>query len=261
MAHKTKQLAEVARDLVAHAAWLSENGAPDLPAIPLPGVAARPKTPTAPQPAAVSPPTIRTPPPAAAAAPALKSEVRSLTQIREELGDCRRCRLCEGRNKIVFGVGNPKAELMFIGEGPGADEDRKGEPFVGRAGQLLDKMIVAMGFSRADVYIANIVKCRPPENRAPEPDEMATCIPFLRAQVAAVGPRVIVVLGKTATQGLLNDKTPITRLRGRWLSYEGVPVMPTFHPAYLLRSPGEKAKAWEDLKAVVKQLGRELPAR
>jgi len=267
MTIKPEDLEEVARDLQAHAAWLSENGADDLPRLATdPGRLVRgaahpvagPPT-RVPASARSAPASVPSPPPMqAAAAP---TAVRTLPQIREEIGDCKRCRLCEGRTKIVFGVGNPKAELVFVGEGPGADEDLKGEPFVGRAGQLLDKMIVAMGLTRSEVYICNVVKCRPPNNRAPEPDEMATCLPFLRAQIAAIGPKVIVVLGKTAVQGLLNDRTPITRLRGRWLSYEGVPVMPTFHPAYLLRSPGEKAKSWEDLKAVVKHLGRELPKR
>jgi DNA polymerase len=184
----------------------------------------------------------------------------SLPQIRDELGDCQRCKLHEGRQNIVFGVGSAQAELVFIGEGPGADEDRQGEPFVGAAGQLLDKMIVAMGFQRSEVYICNVVKCRPPGNRNPEPDEIAACSPFLRQQVASIRPRVIVTLGKFAAQTLLADTTPITRLRGRWREYDGVPLMPTFHPAYLLRSPSEKGKAWEDLKAVVRALGRE-PAK
>jgi DNA polymerase len=161
----------------------------------------------------------------------------------------------------VFGVGNPAAEIMFVGEGPGADEDQQGEPFVGKAGQLLTKMIEAMGFRREDVYIANVVKCRPPGNRNPEPDEIAACEPFLRAQIAAISPKVIVALGKFAAQTLLRDTTPISKLRGRWSSYEGVKLMPTFHPAYLLRSPEEKKKAWEDLQLVMKELGRPLPRR
>ncbi len=194
------------------------------------------------------------------ATPRNATTATSLQLIRDEIGDCKRCRLHEGRTHIVFGVGNPKAEVCFVGEGPGADEDAQGEPFVGRAGQLLNKMIEAMGFHRQDVYICNVVKCRPPGNRAPDPDEMETCSPFLRAQLRAIQPKAIVVLGKTAVQALLNDRSPISRLRGRWREYEGIPLMPTFHPAYLLRSPGEKAKAWEDLKAVVKLLGRELPA-
>jgi DNA polymerase len=150
---------------------------------------------------------------------------------------------------------------MFVGEGPGADEDLQGEPFVGRAGQLLTKMIEAMGYRRAGVYIANVVKCRPPGNRNPEPDEIEACEPFLRAQIGAIGPKVIVALGKFAAQTLLRDTTPITRLRGRWASYGGVKLMPTFHPAYLLRSPEEKKKAWEDLQLVMKELGKPLPRR
>jgi DNA polymerase len=184
-----------------------------------------------------------------------------LLAVRRELGECQRCKLGKGRSTLVFGVGNPGAELLFVGEGPGADEDLQGEPFVGKAGQLLTKMIEAMGLRRDEVYIANVVKCRPPNNRDPEPDEIAACEPFLKAQIAAVKPKVIVALGRFAVQTLLRDPTPITRQRGAWRDYEGVRLMPTFHPAYLLRNPPEKARAWEDLKAVVKELGRSLPAR
>jgi DNA polymerase len=179
----------------------------------------------------------------------------ALLAVRAELGDCARCKLAGGRTTLVFGVGNPAAELMFVGEGPGADEDREGEPFVGKAGQLLTRMIEAMGYRREQVYIANVVKCRPPGNRNPEPDEIEACEPFLRAQIAAVQPKVIVALGKFAAQTLLRDPTPITRLRGRWMTYEGVKLMPTFHPAYLLRSPEEKKKAWDDLQLVMRELG------
>ena len=184
-----------------------------------------------------------------------------LLRIRDELGDCTRCKLARGRTHLVYGVGNPRAELVFAGEGPGEEEDRQGEPFVGRAGQLLTKMIEAMGFGREDVYIANVVKCRPPGNRNPEPDEIESCEPFLRAQLAAIRPRVIVALGKFAAQTLLRETTPISRLRGRWFAYEGVKLMPTFHPAYLLRSPDEKKKAWEDLQLVMKELGKPLERR
>lgn len=280
---KDQDIADLARDLHAHATWISEAGATDLPVLtrnagepsgalkPTPQARASAAPERAP-PATAAPPTRPTqtalgPPPvhplatsSAAPAPTSANAV-TLAQVRTDLGECTRCRLHAQRTHIVFGVGNPKAELVFVGEGPGADEDAKGEPFVGRAGQLLDKMIEAMGLHRTDVYICNVVKCRPPENRAPEPDEMAQCLPFLRAQLGAIGPKVIVVLGKTAAQALLDDKTPITRLRGRWREYAGIPLMPTFHPAYLLRSPGEKAKVWEDLKAVVRHLGRELPTR
>lgn len=185
----------------------------------------------------------------------------SLVDIREEIGDCTRCKLHAGRKNIVFGVGNPKADLMFIGEGPGAEEDRSGEPFVGPAGQLLTKIIQAMGFSREEVYIANIVKCRPPRNRDPEPDEINACIGFLKAQVSAVQPKVIVCLGRPASQTLLDTRTAISRLRGQWSQFEGIDVMPTFHPSYLLRSPDQKRPVWEDMQAVVKKMGRELPKR
>jgi DNA polymerase len=184
-----------------------------------------------------------------------------LLAVRQELGECVRCKLSSGRHHLVFGVGDPAAELVFVGEGPGEDEDLQGEPFVGRAGQLLTRMIEAMGFSRSAVYIANVVKCRPPGNRNPEPDEIAACEPFLRAQLGAIRPKVIVALGKFAAQTLLRDQTAISRLRGRWFSYEGVKLMPTFHPAYLLRSPDEKRKAWDDLQLVMKELGKSPPTR
>jgi len=183
----------------------------------------------------------------------------SLEEVREQLGDCRRCKLCRQRKQIVFGVGNPKAELVFVGEGPGADEDAQGIPFVGRAGQLLTKMIEAMRFSRDEVYICNVVKCRPPDNRNPEPDEIEACQPFLKAQLAAIGPRVLVALGKFAVQTLLADSTPITKLRGRWREYAGIPLMPTYHPAYLLRNPSEKKNAWLDLQSVMQRLGKPPP--
>ncbi|MCL2625657.1 MAG: uracil-DNA glycosylase [Cystobacterineae bacterium] len=182
----------------------------------------------------------------------------SLEEIRAQMGDCRRCKLCERRTQIVFGTGNPQAELVFVGEGPGADEDLKGIPFVGRAGQLLTKMIEAMRFSRDEVYICNVVKCRPPDNRNPEPDEIAACQGFLRAQLAAVKPKVLVALGKFAVQTLLAESTPITKLRGRWREYEGIPLMPTYHPAYLLRNPVEKKNAWLDLQSVMQRLGKPL---
>jgi DNA polymerase len=191
--------------------------------------------------------------------PATPGPRRTLEEIRAELGDCKRCKLCSGRTNIVFGVGNPKAELVFVGEGPGADEDAQGIPFVGKAGQLLTKMIEAMGFTRDQVYICNVVKCRPPGNRNPEPDEIEACEPFLKAQIDSIRPKAIVALGKFAAQTLLRDSTPITRMRGHWRTYEGVPLMPTFHPAYLLRSPGEKKLAWADLKQVMKMFGKEMP--
>lgn len=192
----------------------------------------------------------------------LPIEARTLEEVRAELGDCTRCKLHQlGRKQIVFGVGNPKAELMFIGEGPGSQEDIQGIPFVGDAGQLLTKIIQSMGFSRDDVYIANIVKCRPPQNRDPEPDEVASCEPFLKQQIASINPRMIVTLGKYASQTILHTSTAITRLRGQWGSYQGIPVMPTYHPAYLLRNPEEKRPVWSDMKAVVAALGKKLPER
>jgi uracil-DNA glycosylase family 4 len=184
-----------------------------------------------------------------------------LDEIRRALGDCRRCKLCSGRKNIVFGVGNPKSRLVFVGEGPGAEEDHQGIPFVGAAGQLLTKMIQAMGLSRDDVYICNVVKCRPPGNRNPEPDEITACQPFLEGQLKAIGPEVIVALGKFAAQTLLRSDTPITRLRGQWREYVGVPLMPTFHPAYLLRNPAEKKAAWNDLQAVMGKLQLPPPRR
>ena len=188
---------------------------------------------------------------------ALSLPVVSLEDVRAQMGECTLCKLHKGRHTIVFGVGSPNARLMFVGEAPGEDEDLKGEPFVGKAGQLLTKMIEAMGLRREAVYICNTVKCRPPNNRNPEPDELAACEPFLKAQLAAVKPEAIVTLGKFAAQALLRDQTPITRLRGQWREYEGIPVMPTFHPAYLLRSPQEKSKVWEDLQRVMSKLGLE----
>ncbi len=181
---------------------------------------------------------------------------RSLAVIRADLGECMRCKLCNTRNQIVFGVGPEPASLMFIGEGPGADEDRTGEPFVGKAGQLLDKMIEAMGWGRDDVYIANVVKCRPPGNRNPEADEIAACRPFLAAQIAAVRPRIIVTLGRPAANLVLGTDAAISALRGKFHDHRGVKVMPTFHPAYLLREPDRKRDTWSDLKQVMAELER-----
>jgi len=189
-------------------------------------------------------------------AAALKAN--SLEELRAAIGDCRRCKLCTGRTNLVFGVGNPNADLMFVGEGPGRDEDLQGEPFVGRAGQLLTDIITkGMGMKREDVYIANVVKCRPPENRNPEPDEVAACEPFLKKQIDLIRPRIIIALGKFAVQALLQSKAPITKLRGNWHNYHGIKLMPTFHPAYLLRNPADKKLVWEDIKKVIKELRSE----
>jgi uracil-DNA glycosylase family 4 len=178
------------------------------------------------------------------------SDNDSLAGIREHLGDCTRCKLHGGRQKIVFGAGNPGADLMFVGEAPGADEDKQGEPFVGRAGQLLTKIIEAIDLRREDVYIANLIKCRPPGNRNPEPDEMEQCEPFLLRQIDSIRPKVIVALGKFAAQSLLQTTDPITRLRGREFPYRDAILVPTYHPAYLLRQPSAKRAVWEDMQRV-----------
>ena len=200
--------------------------------------------------------------------------VTALKIIREDLGDCTRCKLHrQGRKQIVFGVGNPRAELMFIGEGPGADEDTQGEPFVGRAGQLLDNMIKAMGLRREDVYIANVVKCRPPGNRTPERDECDTCSPFLMRQIAVIKPKVVVALGAVAAKNLLAINAPMSELRGRFYdfmpagarsrdpSWPGARLAVTYHPAFLLRDPRQKGEAWKDLQMVMKDLGIEPPKK
>lgn len=224
----------VARDLVEHLRFLADSDVEGLPR-----VAARTSGPPAP----------------AEGGPAAED----LESVRADLGECTRCKLHETRTNIVFGVGNPRARLMFVGEAPGADEDRKGEPFVGRAGQLLDRIIAAMGLRREDVYIANVLKCRPPNNRNPEPDEVAECRPFLFRQIEAVAPEVIVALGAPAAQTLLDTQAPIGRLRGRYWRVEGIDLMPTYHPAYLLRNPAKKRDVWEDMQQVMERLG--LPSR
>ena len=179
----------------------------------------------------------------------------TLELIRENLGECTRCRLHEQRNKIVFGAGSPKAELVFVGEGPGRDEDMQGFPFVGRAGKLLTQMIEAMGLTREDVYICNVVKCRPPENRKPEDDEVATCSPYLYRQLDTIAPKAIVCLGATAAQALLKTKDSISRFRGTWFDYRNTKMMATYHPAYLLRNPAAKGEVWKDLQKVMVHLG------
>src|SRR5437588_6287988 len=196
--------------------------------------------------------------------------IAALKLIREDLGDCTRCKLHKGRTNLVFGVGNPRAELMFVGEGPGADEDAQGEPFVGRAGQLLNNMIKAMGLRREDVYIANVVKCRPPGNRMPERDECDTCSPFLLRQIAAVKPKVVVALGAVSARNLLAINAPMSELRGRWYdfkpagsdaSWPGARLAVTYHPAFLLRDPRQKGEAWKDLQMVMKYLGLVAPSK
>jgi uracil-DNA glycosylase len=198
-----------------------------------------------------------TPPAVAGKAPLLippHMKKGALQKVREEIGDCTRCRLSAGRKNIVFGVGNPDARLVFVGEGPGAEEDLQAEPFVGVAGQLLTRMIQAIKLEREDVYIANVVKCRPPDNRDPQEDEIETCLPFLKKQLAVIRPRIICTLGRFATQALLGTKEGITKLRGRFHQLEGGSlVMPTYHPSFLLRSPDKKREAWEDLQKVQKE--------
>lgn len=178
----------------------------------------------------------------------------TLKEVREELGDCRRCKLSRSRGHLVFGEGSPQARLLFVGEGPGEDEDRQGRPFVGAAGQVLNNLIQKLGLVREEVYIANIVKCRPPQNRDPQPDEIASCLPFLEKQIRSIKPQVIVILGKVAAHALLGAKTPITKMRGNWQEYQGIRVMPTFHPSYLLRNIHERKKTWEDMQQVMEYL-------
>ncbi len=218
-----------------------------------------------PAPPASTPPNPGAAPPArsAAAAPTDQKAAReAMNEIAARIAVCEKCRLCKTRKNTVPGQGNFAPEIMFIGEGPGADEDEQGLAFVGRAGQLLTKIIEAMGFTRNEVFIGNIVKCRPPDNRVPLPDEMAACIPYLHEQIALLKPKVIVCLGGTATKGLFGeDIGGITKARGCWMQYQGIDTMPTYHPAYLLRSPSGKADVWADMKAVLARLGREVPVK
>jgi DNA polymerase len=189
--------------------------------------------------------------------PAIAAE---LALIQGRANVCVKCKeLARCRHSVVFGVGNPRAELMFIGEAPGADEDEQGEPFVGRAGQLLTKIILAMGYRREDVYIANVLKCRPPENRPPLPDEVTNCLPYLLAQIDLIKPKAMVALGATAVRSLLDVQLGITKMRGHWYTFRDIPIMPTFHPAYLLRNPPAKKEVWDDMKAVLEKLGRPVP--
>ncbi|HEV2484263.1 MAG TPA: uracil-DNA glycosylase [Terracidiphilus sp.] len=201
-----------------------------------------------------------TPPQVAAAVPA-SDRAAALQMIREEIGDCTRCALHKGRNKLVFADGDPNARLMFVGEGPGADEDAQGLPFVGRAGQLLNNMIAAMGLKREEVYIANVVKCRPPGNRTPEPEEANTCTPFLFRQIDVVRPQVLVALGATAATYLLGHRQPLAGLRGRVHAFRGTQLIVTYHPAFLLRDPRQKKEAWADLQIAMKELGLKPPSK
>jgi len=195
--------------------------------------------------AAPSPPAGRTPPP---------EKIPTLEEIRQEMGRCKRCHLYRGAKNLVFGEGSPSARLMFIGEAPGAEEDLQGRPFVGAAGQLLNNLLNKLGLEREEVYITNVVKSRPPENRDPLPEEIEACLPYLKMQITAIRPQVIVTLGRIAAQALLGTKEPVTRIRGQWRRYDHIRVMPTFHPSYLLRFPQERHKTWEDMQRVMEYL-------
>ena len=237
---------EAVSALKHHLQFLKEMGVVTLPSRPGTNASATlPATPPATLPSALP-----------VALPAWEQTQSALETIREKIGDCQRCKLHNHRTHIVFGTGNPRADLVFIGEAPGQDEDLKGEPFVGKAGQLLTRMIRAMALSRDQVYIANIVKCRPPGNRNPEPEEIASCEPFLAEQLLAIRPAVICALGSFAAQTLLQTRVKISQLRGKFHLYRGIKVMPTFHPAYLLRNPQDKNRVWEDLQMVMAELKR-----
>jgi uracil-DNA glycosylase family 4 len=272
------ELRELAAGLRAHLEYLGSSGATGVPrgeAAEAPAVSPAASAKAAPERAMARPPERGLAPeleapkavsaePNAPPPPALAPEERGrrLTVLAESVKGCTKCGLAAGRTQTVFARGTGSSRLMFVGEGPGADEDAQGFPFVGKAGQLLDRMIAAMGFSRDEVYVANIVKCRPPNNRKPEPEEMAACLPYLAEQVELVAPEVMVALGATAVQGLFGTGEGIMRIRGRWRLYKGrIPVMPTFHPAYLLRTPAAKREVWDDLQAVLRQMGRVAPSR
>ena len=229
----------------------------------LPKTSARPAAPkfTAPKPAPPKPDFRPRAPGVSLFDAASKIAGDTLSIIQSELVDCTRCKLHRARNTVVFGDGNPKAQLMFVGEGPGRDEDMQGLPFVGRAGKLLTQMIEAMGLQRKDVYICNVVKCRPPENRTPEKDEVATCSPYLLRQINVIAPKVIVCLGSVAAQTLLETNRGITHYRGEWLEFRGRKLLATYHPAYLLRNPSAKGEVWKDLQKVMAELGLQPPKR
>ncbi len=248
---------------VAAAPFVAPAARPHAPLAAVASAAATAQPTAQPRPPAPPPPAAMARPPVSASAGAPLDERKTrLALLAEEARACTACGLHAQRRQAVFSRGNPFAELCFVGEGPGADEDAQGEPFVGKSGQLLDKMIAAMGYHRDDVYICNVVKCRPPENRKPEPDEVGTCMPFLAQQLALVKPKVIVALGASAMQGLIGTTEGIMRMRGKWKLYKGTtPIMPTFHPAYLLRNPPAKREVWADLQEVMRHLGRGPTAR
>ncbi len=299
MSEERKQLAELARQARAWVEWVADSGVDELPTqgdprqllarLEADGGSAQPdrsaesqrgaQPQRSAQPQRKPPPRYEPPaqPRAAAAAPAAQAtpvataqeptlspdeKRQRLQQLEEQVKSCTRCDLHRTRTNTAFSRGSSDAELVFVGEGPGAEEDRQGLPFVGKAGQLLDQMIKAMGYERDEVYICNIVKCRPPKNRKPEQDEIAACTPYLREQLELLGPKAMVALGATGVQGLLGTTIGITRMRGRWKLYKGrIPLMPTFHPAYLLRSPDKKRAVWDDLKQVMQRLGKPIPSR
>ena len=247
------------RERARYFAELSDVGVPrtalaapvSAPALAAPAPTAGPRVAPAPRPPR---------PPAAPVLSTEGAELRDLEAVRDWVGDCQRCKLAGGRKTIVFGQGNAQAQLMFVGEAPGADEDEQGLAFVGRAGQLLTDIIEkGLKIPRADVFIANVLKCRPPQNRNPEPDEILACQPFLEKQIALIRPKVLVGLGKFSAQWLLKSMEPISRLRGRIGDYDGIKVVPTFHPAYLLRNPGAKKDVWEDMKVVRRLLAEDEP--
>jgi DNA polymerase len=257
----TSELVELSRLLRAHLAWERDLGGAGLPpATPLP-VTAAPELPAPAEPSFGGLPERPGAAPETADTSRGGAAPRSLALVAEQAAACTACRLHEGRTKSVFARGNPEAELMFIGEGPGYNEDQQGLPFVGPAGQLLDRMIAAMGYRPDDVYICNVVKCRPPQNRTPLPDEAAACAPFLAEQLRVVSPRAIVALGRCATENLGLMPADGRAWRGVFREYQGIPVMPTYHPAFLLRSPQFKRQVWDDLQRVMAHLGRPTPAR
>ncbi len=265
------RLGQAVRALRAHLELLREEGVTEVEVSPATlaalqahartAPAATPLRKPAPAPVRSSPPPARPAPVPATRAPE-GPEAEAWSAIGKEIAACKACRLHEKRTHVVPGQGHPRPDIMFVGEGPGADEDEQGLAFVGRAGQLLTQIIQAMGYTRDQVFIGNVVKCRPPDNRTPAPDEMAACLPFLQRQIKLLKPKVIVALGGTAVKGLFNDdKIAITKQRGTWMTYEGIDVMPTFHPAFLLRNPPAKREVWEDMKAVLAKLGRQPPPK
>lgn len=256
-----EELLEELRCLRGYVAELEESGMELLPLDPAEPAAEAPEQAMEPAAEPVVPVAAESAPAYAAAVEPAAGQPESLEEVRLALGDCRRCRLGNGRTSLVFGSGNPHARLLFVGEAPGEADDRQGEPFVDEAGQLLTKIIQAMGFQRDEVYICNVLKCRVPDDQRPQPDEIEQCLPYLLRQVRAVAPAVIVALGTFAAQTLLRSKEPISKLRGQFHDVNGIPLMPTFHPGFLLRNPAMKREVWEDMKQVMQRLGVEVPPK